>query len=348
MSNLELHHKGQVKAFTRFNSPFAPRLSADEPHNLPLINDLPQGSAAYYGAVTIGTPAQNFNFDFDTGSSNFWVVSSECKNCGQSGYDHTKSSTYKQNGTKFSIQYGSGQVSGFISQDTTSIADLTVPNTPFGEVDNEEVKTVAPPIAGLIGLAYRSIAEDSVIPYFDYLYQLNLIETPGFGMFLSIDDSGNRQGMLTIGGVDNSLFNGDLSYTAVIDEQWYVVKTGAISIGGDTIVSSSGAIVDSGTSCLIGPQRDVSELMKKIKIGNDCQGINSAPNITINLAGIDFGVSPQDYTLQLDGQCQVCIQAADLSGLPFQWILGDSFMHGVYTHFDKGNNRLGFAHAVSN
>jgi len=337
MSALRYQQKGTFQIMSRFSSPI----------NENLTNSLPQGSASYYGPVSLGTPPQTFFFDFDTGSSNFWVASSQCTNCGVTGYNHGQSSSYVKNGEQFTINYGRGQVSGFLSQDLTNIAGVAVKNVIFGEVTYEGVQPVASPTAGLVGMAFQSISIDSVPPLLDYMVMQNLVPSNSFGMYLSTSSSGMRQGQLTLGGINKSLFTGSLVYTPIIDDMWYVITMGALSVPGQVITTGASAIVDSGTSCLAGPTQAVNTLMQSINIGSDCNGLTSAPNITVNLGGFPFQITPNDYTLVYQGQCQICIQGVDLpSNIPFQWILGDSFMHGYYTHFDKAGNRLGFAPSV--
>ena len=98
--------------------------------------------AQYYGPISIGTPAQTFNVVFDTGSSNLWVPS---KKCGlldvacktHKKYDSSVSKSYVKNGTAFSIRYGSGSLTGFLSQDDVTFSSLSVTGQVFAEATSE-------------------------------------------------------------------------------------------------------------------------------------------------------------------------------------------------------------------
>lgn len=85
------------------------------------------------------------------------------------------------------------------------IAGVKVNDVIFGEINNEvrgnwisqpqrfcfyvlfvaqEVQPVKPPIAGLVGLAYKSIAQDAVDPLVDQMYQNGQLAIDGFGLYL--------------------------------------------------------------------------------------------------------------------------------------------------------------------
>ena len=123
-----------------------------------------------FSTIAIGTPPQEFKVVLDTGSSNLWVPSSECGSIAcylHQKYDSSASSTYKKNGTEFGIRYGSGEVSGFISNDILRIGDLSIKGQDFGETTNEPGLAFAfGRFDGILGLGYDTIAVNHVTPPF--------------------------------------------------------------------------------------------------------------------------------------------------------------------------------------
>lgn len=114
--------------------------------------------AQYYGEIMIGTPGQPFKVIFDTGSSNLWVPSHSCWSpaCwNHNTYNSKNSSTFKNNGTKYEIQYGSGKVAGIVSNDVVTVAGIQVPNVDFGESTTlSGVSFLAGKFDGIMGLAF--------------------------------------------------------------------------------------------------------------------------------------------------------------------------------------------------
>lgn len=75
---------------------------------------------------------------------------------------------------------------------------------------------------GILGLAYESIASSNATPFFDVAYQQGAIATDVFSFFLSEKQNGNDS-QLILGGVDPSLFIGEIKYYPITLDAWYVV-----------------------------------------------------------------------------------------------------------------------------
>jgi len=333
-----------------------------DPHTI-VINDMQD--AQYFGTISMGSPPQSFKVVYDTGSSNLWLNNQKPGifpwSSKHPAYDHSKSSSYVKNGTKFAIQYVSGPVSGYYSEDTMHMGGIDIGKYTFAEVDN--TKGLGPAwnagkFDGICGMGWDDISVDHVETPWRALVNSKTLDENVFAFFLG---SNGADGELVLGGVDDAHYTGDFTYAPVIETApgkfgYWALAMDDMQIGGESYTSTRKAIVDSGTSLLAIPTKDFAKLAAKVgakplapipplnkEYTIDCNA--DAPNVDFVIGGKKYTLTKEDYTLPAGaGKCLFAFMGMDIpapSGPLF--ILGDVFMRAHYVKFDVDKRRLGFA-----
>jgi len=212
-------------------------------------------------------------------------------------------------------------------------------------------------------MGYPSLAVLNVMPPFNTMVEQGLVE-PVFSFWLSRDPEAEIGGEMFLGGSDPAFYEGEMTYVDVDTYPGYwKITMDAIVLDGDTMGCDGGckAIVDTGSSLLVGPTDETRAINKKIggvelipgtgQFFMDCNSIDSLPDINFMLNGQPFALTGRDYVLEITQQGQTqCISGFMGMDFPPQmdvdWILGDVFIGKFYTEFDMAKDRVGFAQAV--
>ncbi|CCE79735.1 Piso0_001822 [Millerozyma farinosa CBS 7064] len=324
-------------------------------HDAPLVDYL---NAQYYTTIGLGSPAQEFKVILDTGSSNLWVPSTDCSSLAcflHSKYYHDESSSYKQNGSDFSIQYGTGSLEGYVSQDTLNLAGLTIEKQDFAEATSEPGLTFAfAKFDGILGLAYDSISVDNIVPPIYNAIDQGLLDEPKFAFYLGDKDKDeNEGGVATFGGVDTKHYKGDIIELPVRRKAYWEVSFDGIGLGDEYAeLTSTGAAIDTGTSLITLPSSLAEIINAKIgakkswsgQYSVDCDSRDSLPELTMTFHGHNFTLSPYEYTLEVGGSCISAFTPMDFpKPIGDLAIVGDSFLRKYYSVYDIGKNVVGLA-----
>jgi len=245
-------------------------------------------SVLWTGEISIGTPPQKFTLIFDTGSSDLWIPSSKCDTTCDAfptwhKYDETASSTFETvQPTLFQSKYVDGtDVMGESSKDLLHLGDNVTIQQIFGQATSVYNTTTYGNEEGIFGLAFALLSSHNFPTPINNLQ--GKLRHPMFSLNLNAtvsdypqdsnsntgvpDQNGNLEGStnlptsahseLLFGGVDGKHYKGCLQWHDLLESQggpaFWQIQLDQILVGGMLLSSNDVAIVDSGSTFLLGP-----------------------------------------------------------------------------------------------
>lgn len=308
----------------------------------------------YTGPVQIGTPAQNFDVVYDTGSYNLVVAEKGCTSCkAANSYDKAASSTMTQTDhNQYLLGYGSALLLAERVHDKACFNGLCTADSyllhPFTYESGLDLD-------GIMGLS------PSPLTVFAHLSSAGSIDKPIFGIALGKSDEVSQ---VRFGGVDSTFMDdpsAPFEYAPLVNTDYWTVGYTGLKIGTQDIFGTGAttAIVDSGTTVALLTTDQTNAVIASLKANTTGLTVQSngiafypgpcptsgAEDVTVSIAGengatIDVAIPADQYFELIQGECVLRIM-----GSPQLVILGDVFMRNVYSVFDQGNSKVGFKKA---
>lgn len=162
-------------------------------------------------------------------------------NNGHNEYNANASSTKTDSPDQFSIAYGDGSsVQGPVYRDTVTVAGLSatqqresssdggrpeleltaVGPTDFASATSVSASFTGDPGDGVLGMGYESISNIGETPFFNTLFEQGVVSQNVFSFNLGKESEGE----LFLGGSDPERYKGDITYTSVTQQGYWMVK----------------------------------------------------------------------------------------------------------------------------
>ncbi|KAG2145185.1 acid protease [Suillus clintonianus] len=321
----------------------------------------------YVMDVGVGDPPTYYSLVVDTGSSITFIGRSK---------PYNKTSTSIATGQNIEVTYGLGYLAGPEYYDTVTLTpDIVITNQSIGDVVASTDWLGVDGILGVgpVNLTVGSLSQNitSIVPtVMDNARQQGLIQSQimsvSFAPASSVNDT---NGVITFGGVNPSLFVGNITYVPVTSTypagySWGINITSCF-YGDTTIFSTSTAgTVDTGNSLVALADDFFATYMAAIPgsyYDNQTSFIVIPSSSIANMQPLNLMIGGAMFIMDVSAQLLPTNQDSAWSGNPgvqygtigplgyqsgqgFDFILGQMFLEKYYAVFDGENHRVGLAY----
>lgn len=301
----------------------------------------------------------------DISSPETFVTSVKCENCapGDLKYDSTRSCSSKISGTALNVDYGHIFASGNLTIDTFDLDGFQIKNQPFLEATTVQRiglswddLSIIHGIAGLTPSSAGSVLNNPS-PFMSMVKE-NVLDRNLFSMRL------REPRELMFGAVNPKLFTGALVQIPLTNKPGRYALTGRwqaeanyLTLGSEPGIRMSlagyTASFSTGSAFMLLPDSLVMDIWQDLQFEEimymppsvPCEERGSMPDLTFNLAGKNFTLTPYDYTFEwpIKQSTTRCVSAI----MPFgveqydEIVLGSAFLRAFYSVFDLDTATLG-------
>ncbi|KAF9218733.1 acid protease [Gyrodon lividus] len=293
----------------------------------------------WFGTISIGTPPLTYTVLFDTGASDLVLPGVDCDaSCdGHVTYGPAFSSTSVNLSKPFAIEYRNGDtVFGQQHTDNVTIVGLTATGQTIGVASHysEGLRIDRFPADGLLGMASQSLSEHNQSPFFQTLVTQGQTDESVFAFGFTAPGP-----ELYLGGTNPNMYSGDFTYAQVTEVGYWEVNMNAVVGNGQILLRDVTCIIDTGSSLIHGHLEDVDVFYEAV--GVPCSDI---PSVSFIFGDTSFPIPTETFNKGFDpDDPYYCVGAIVASDDVPHWVVGTAFLNNVYTVFDVGQLRVGFA-----
>lgn len=129
-----------------------------------------------------------------------------------------------------------------------------------------------------MGLSFQGLAKTRGVPFWQALATGNQLTAPEFSFYLArhVDEINPPEtspgGVMTLGGRNSSLFTGDVDFVNLVAiggvQHYWSLSLSAVTVQGKPVTVTTGvnalSVIDTGTTLIGGPSRDVATIWAAI------------------------------------------------------------------------------------
>jgi len=301
----------------------------------------------FTGPVQVGSPGQEQQCIFDTGSSMAWIMSTKCTSeiCQMHHrFDSTKSDTFSSLHDAMNVQFGTGSLSGTLAKDTISLGGVNLGEVVLGEITSTKGSVFRLDFDGICGLSYKM--SDEHLCFLDSISKSDQLEEKSFTFYF-----GENESALIFGEPEPSIRGSNVQWYPVSRKFYWETTLKDVTVNNVSVKhpkKEATLVFDTGTSVLTMPTASATSTVRLLKrAGLDCDLIKrgEAPEVCYHFDDADSICLKEWYEKGEEG-CTASLMTLDLMEENI-FILGQPFFSAYVTTFDVGNNRIGVARSTA-